>query len=346
MLPQSARVFVTGGTGLVGSHVATQLVCLGNPVRALHRADSDVTYVAGLGCELVVGDTRDEIETLAAAMAGCDAVVHTAAVTYVKLPWEKVREINVGGTERVMRAAARAGVKSVVHVSSVAVHGGRPGRSDESSPTDAPLLPRELYARSKREAEAVVHATARELGLSATILRPAAVYGERDRLFTPTVVRTLRLPVQFLLGDGHGTIAAVYAGNVADAVVTALGATAPSPGARAQGARIFDFGADNPLDQRQLYTALTRALEVPFRPAPLPGAMVLAAARIADAIGLRIPGAHELPLPRTVRLAIGPNPYGSEKIRAELGWSPPFSLDESLERTARWVARERRSFGI
>ena len=343
MLTPSARVFVTGGTGLVGSHVATQLVCLGNPVRALHRASSDVSYLEGLGCELVVGDTRDEVETLAAAMAGCHAVVHAAAVTYVKLPWERVREINVGGTERVMRAAARAGVKLVLHVSSVAVHGGRSGRADESSPLDAPLLPRELYARSKREAESVVQTLSGELGVPTTILRPAAVYGERDRLFTPTVVKTLRLPMQFLLGDGRGTIAAVYAGNVADAVVTALGAT---PVAADRGARVFDFGADNPFNQRQLYTALAHALGVPFRPVPLPGSVVLGGARIADLIGIRIPGAHELPLPRTVRLAMGPNPYGSEKIRREIGWAPPFTLEESLERTARWVVRERRSFGL
>ena len=342
MLLPPARVFVTGGTGLVSSHVATQLVCLGHPVRALHRATSDVAYLQALGCELVVGDTRDEIETLAAAMTGCDAVVHAAAVTYLKLSWEEVREINVGGTERVMRAAARAGVKTVVHVSSVAVHGSAGGHPDETSPLDAPLLPRELYARSKREAEQVVQTLARELGIPTTIVRPAAVYGERDRLFTPTIVRTLRLPAQFLLGDGRGTIAAVYAGNVADAIVTVLGA----PPRHADAARVFDLGADHPLDQRQLYAALASALDVPFRPLPIPASLALAGARAADALGIRIPGAHELPLPRTVRLAIGPNPYGSAKIRTELGWAPPFSLEESLERTARWAVSERRSLGI
>lgn len=334
-------VFVTGATGLVASHVAELLRAEGRPVRALHRVGSDVSFLRTLGCDLVEGDVRDGEEALARAMAGCDTVVHAAAVTYADLPWPQVRDVNVGGAERVMRAAARAGATRAVHLSSVAAYGDPRGRTPEGAPTDGPLGARELYARSKREAEAVVSEVARASHVEIAIVRAAAVYGERDRLFTPKLARAFRFPAQFLLGDGRGALPAVYAGNLAAAVLAVL--AAPSREARV---RAYDLGDDHPVTQRDLYGALGRALGRPFRPIPLPRPLVLAAARAGDAAGLRIPDAGELPLLRTALLAMGPNPFGSARIRAELGWAPRFALEEALDRTARWVALKRSALGL
>jgi len=69
----------------------------------------------------------------------------------------------------------------------------------------------------------------------------------------------------------------------------------------------------------------------------IPGAPARAAARVGDALGVRIPGVADLSLYRSARLATMDNPYPSARARAALGWSPPFSLDEALERTASWA---------
>ena len=340
-LARGARVFVTGATGLVGSHVAALLRERGHPVRALHRPGADIAFLESVRCELVPGDVRAGVAELAEAMSECAAVVHTAAVTYVKLGWEQVRDVNAGGTERVLRAAAQAGARRAVHLSSVSVYGDPDPAPDEATPLTRPLGERELYARSKREAERVAAEVARATGLRVTILRASAVYGERDRLFMPQVASVFRLPMHVLLGDGNGTIPAVYAGNLASAVLAALAADG-DPG----NARVYDIGEDHPLTQIQLYRALADALGVPLRPVRLPRGLVLWGAALGDLFRIRILGAHELPLRRTARQAMGPNPYGSARLRADLGWEPRYDLGESLKRTAAWVAHEHAALGM
>lgn len=356
-LPLGAPVFVTGATGMIGSHVAEQLRERGHPVRALHRPGADTSFLRALGCELVAGDLAtsvvdaadalNAVDALGESMAGCAAVVHAAAVAYTKLPWPEVRRINVGGMERVLRAAARVGARRVVHFSSVAVHGDPWHSPDEASPLDGPLAPRELYARSKREAEVRGRALTRELGLDVVILRPAAIYGERDRLFTPKLLEVFRFPIQPVLGSGRIPIPAVYAGNVADAALAVLGAADGASARRSPTrARVYELGVDHPVTPLELYEALARALGVPFRPIHIPAPLVRVGARVGEALGIRIDGAEELPLARTARLSLGPNPFGSVRIRSELGWAPRFSLEQALERTAAWVARERAALGF
>ncbi|RMH23226.1 MAG: NAD-dependent epimerase/dehydratase family protein, partial [Gemmatimonadetes bacterium] len=128
------RVFLTGGTGLIGSHLAERLRAAGHAVVCLHRPGSDTTVPAALGCELVEGDARDAPELQAERMAGCEAVVHAAALVYGSTSWDEARAANVDATERVLAAAALAGAERAVHVSSVAVYGETRGAVDEDTP--------------------------------------------------------------------------------------------------------------------------------------------------------------------------------------------------------------------
>lgn len=324
---------MTGGTGLVGSHVASLLRSEGFEVRALHRTGSDITFLEAIGCELVPGDLLDGELQFDELVVGCDALVHAAAVIYTDLPWPRVRELNVEGTAKLFRAASRAGIRRAVHISSVAVYGDREGPIDEGTSLDVPLRPSERYARSKRESERVVAETAPAADMKVAVLRPSAIYGEHDRLFTPKVARSLRLPFQPLPGGGRTTIPAIYAGNLAHAVLAGLRGPVPV------GVRAYNVAEDHPLSQRELYAGLGAALDRRLRPVPIPGALATAAARLGECLGVKIPGAEELSLRRVVRLALRPNPYRSVRIREELGWSPPFSLEEALERTGRWLAR-------
>ena len=102
------RVFLTGGTGLIGSHVAERLRARGDEVVALHRQGSDAGFLRELRCTLVSGDVRDAPETLALGMRGCRAVVHGAALVYAEESWPRVHAVNVEGTKNVLRAAALA----------------------------------------------------------------------------------------------------------------------------------------------------------------------------------------------------------------------------------------------
>ena len=323
------RVFLTGGTGLVGSHLAAALRSRGDGVVALQRPSSDTSFLESLGCEVVRGDLRDEAGRTARAVGACTHAVHAAARVYADAPWPEVRAVNVEGTRRALEAAARCGVRLAVHVSSVAVYGHPSGVVDEEAPTDAPLRPADLYARSKREAEARARRVEAETGMTLTVVRPSAIYGERDRLLAPKLARLVRLPLVPLLGGGTHTVPVVYAGNVAEALVRAL------DGAGAGG--VFDLGMDRPLTQRELLEGLARGLGRKPRILPTPAPLVRAGARLADALGLTIPGARDLSFSRVARLALGDNPYPSERARSVLGWAPSHDHPSALRRTAEWI---------
>jgi nucleoside-diphosphate-sugar epimerase len=324
------RVFLTGGSGLLGSHTAERLRRGGHHVVALVRADTDTCFLERLGCTLVEGDVRDDPDHLAPLVAGCTHVLHGAALVYTGGGWPKIRAANVDGTRNVLTAAARAGVGHAVHVSSVAAYGAVDGPVDERTPIDSPLPPSDLYARSKRESEAAARKVEAELGLPVTILRPAAVYGERDRLMAVRVERLLRYPVAFVLGGGKHTLPAVYAGNVAAAAVLALEA--------GRGGTTYDVAFDRPLTQRMLMEGLARGLGRSPILISIPAALARAGAAILQRFGVSAPGAQGLPMARVVRMALADNPFASERIRSELGWDPDMEHEAALERTGRWLA--------
>lgn len=323
------RVYLTGGSGLLGSHTAELLRRGDHEVVALHRRSSSTSFLEELGCELVEGDVRDEAATLAPGMAGCTHLVHGAAMVYGGGSWPRVRAVNVEGTRSVFEAAAQAGVPRAVHLSSVAVYGTVEGPVDEDTPIDIPIPATDLYARSKREAEAEARALEADEGLAVSVLRPAAVYGERDRLMSPTLADMVRRPVTFLMGKGDNHLPVVYAGNVAQAVVRAL-----EEGRRGA---TWNVGMDHPVTQRGLLEGIARGMEERTTLVSLPAPLVRRGADLLEKLGVSAPGAEHLPLGRVARLALGENPYPSGTIRRELGWNPPVPLDEALARTGRWL---------
>lgn len=323
------RVFLTGGTGLLGSHTAASLREAGHEVVALCRRGSDTSFLAGVGCSIVEGDVRDPADALATAMGRCTHVLHGAALVYAGGSWSKVREVNVEGTRHVLTAAAEAGVQHAVHLSSVAVYGTVDGPVDEDSPIDRVIPKRDLYARSKREAEGVARSVEAEHRLPVTVLRPAAMYGERDRLMAVRIARMIRRPVTFLLGSGENTLPALYAGNVAVAVVLALEA--------GRSGATYLVGEDHPLTQRALLEGLALGLGRSPVLVRIPAPIVRGGAEVLQKLGVSAPGAQHLPLARVARLALSENPYGSARIRRELGWDPPHRHEVALERTGRWL---------
>jgi nucleoside-diphosphate-sugar epimerase len=323
------RVFLTGGTGLLGSHLAQELRSHGHEVVALHRRTADTLVLQESECRLAEGDIRDDAEVLAPLMEGCSHVVHGAGLVYAGGAWPKIRSVNVDGTRNVFTAARLAGLTHGVHLSSVAVYGSVSGSVDESSPTDSDLPPGDLYARSKREAEGVARGIEEKRGFPVTILRPSAVYGERDRLMAPALRGILELPLVPLFGPARNALPVVYAGNVAVATRLALEAGRP--------ATTYNVGLDHPLTQRDLMEWLGAGLGMRPRFITVPAPIVRAAGEVLARLGVRTPGAKHLPINRVTQLALSENPYPSLRIRSDLGWSPPHEHRVALERTGRWL---------
>ena len=324
------RVYLTGGTGLLGTHLVEELREHGHGVVALHRPGADVSFLLTHGCELVEGDVGDDSSSLAEGMSGCSHLVHAAALVYAGGSWDKVRAVNVEGTRAVLTAAATAAVEHATYISSVAVYGG--GAHDEDPVPASALHPADLYARSKREAEGVAREVEREYGLRLTVLRPSAVYGERDRLMVPALLPFLRSPVIPLLGPGTNPLPVVYARNVAVAIRLAIEA--------GRGEATYDVGFDHPLDQRTLMRGLAEGVGRRARFVHIPAWLIRGGGSALSRLGVAAPRAQHLSIDRVVTLALGDNPYPSRRIRDDLGWDPPHHHQHALARSGRWV-RER-----
>lgn len=326
-----ARVFLTGGSGLLGSHIAEHLLGAGHEVVALQRPTSNTGFLRGIGCTVADGDVRDDPDDLSRHMSGCRWLVHCAALVYSGSDWPEVRAVNVDGTRSVLEAGARAGLRHAVHVSSVAAYGEVAAGVSEDGPLDGHLRPRDLYGRSKRMAEAEARELHESGRMDVTIVRPSAVYGERDRLFAPKLARLLRLPVVPVMGSGDNTVPVVYAGNVASGVLAAL------DGRGAGGA--FDLAQDRPLTQMDLLRGLAAGMGCRPRFLHVPAGVIRGAAQLAEALGVTVPGAAGLSAPRVARMGLRDNPYPSDRARTVLGWSPPSGHDEALARTGEWISR-------
>jgi dihydroflavonol-4-reductase len=178
---------VTGATGFVGSAVARQLIAAGHEVRVLVRAESDRRNIADLTVSEAIGSLTDPA-SLVPATEGIEALFHVAADYRLWVPDpDTMYKANVDGTVALMRAAMAAGVKRVVHTSSVATLGLMPrGQSaDEATPVTLDDMIG-AYKRSKYMSEAAVQRLVAEEGLPAVIVNPSTPIGPRDVKPTPT----------------------------------------------------------------------------------------------------------------------------------------------------------------
>lgn len=317
--------FVTGGSGFVGRNLIRDRLARSGKVRALARSDAAIACVEALGAEAVRG-SLDNVDTMTQAMKGCDVVVHAAAKVDEWGAPETFHRVNVEGTEHVLRAAAQAGVRRLIHIGTEAPYAtGKPiVQIDETRPFPSPMLPR--YPASKGEAELRVRA-ANSDDLETIVLRPRMIWGNDDSSLLPQIVAAVHQGRFMWIGDGMQFTSTCHVDNLCAAID--LAATSGTPGA----AYFITDGPPTPLKPFLTDMLASRNVEIPDR--QLPFAIAWNLARTCDAIwtGLRLN--RPPPVSRVAVALIGTEvTVRDDRARQELGYQPVLSRDEGLARLA------------
>ena len=196
------KIFLTGGTGFVGSEVLNQLVAAGHTVRALVREGSEDKLTVIAGVEVHSGDVTDAA-SLVGGLQGCDAVIHLVGIIR-EFPRRGVtfKKMHVEGTENVLAAAKEQGVSRYLHMSS----NGTRERSNTG------------YHRTKWQAEEMI----RDSTLEWTIFRPSLIFAPGSEFVHMISEVIRRLPVVPVIGDGQYRMQPVSRRDVATSFVKAL----------------------------------------------------------------------------------------------------------------------------
>ncbi len=318
-------VMVTGAGGFIGSHLVTSQLNQGRRVRALDLHLERLEPLAGHDrLQRVQGSITDET-LVNQALSGVELVFHLASAHLdVSLPDAVYERVNVTASAALVRAAARADVRRLVHVSSVGVIGNvrRP-------PADETTLcqPTNIYEKTKLAGERVALRTASETGLSLVVVRPAWVYGpacpRTEKLFRQ--VRRGRLP---LFGRGENLRHPLYVGDAVHGLERA--ATGGSSG------EIYILAGPRPVTSAELIQAVARVCGAPMPGLRLPLALGLAGGAVLELAfrPLRRPPPFSR---RSVDFFARDNAYSIDRARRELGFEPVTDLPTGLEATYAWL---------
>ena len=323
------KVFLTGASGFVGSHVLDSLRADGHEVSILLQATSSTRFISRHLAEVIVHyGSLEDVPLLTKAMGGVEAVIHCAGKTKA-LHSSDFYRVNQAGTRHVVTAAnaCRESVRHLVYISSLAVSGpGVPGCPAEE--TDEPR-PVSVYGRSKLLGEKEIRQHCRAPW---TILRPAAVYGPRDTELL-TVFQKLKQRLMPLVSGAKRSVHVVYGPDVAAAVLCSL------LHERAAG-ETYHVAADPPCTDEELMEEI--AAQLGSRPVRLriPRAGLYLASVIQEILSLATGRPNMLSRQKLPELLAPGWVCSTEKIRKELGFSAPTSLREGVSRTLEWYRRE------
>ncbi|MFB9346335.1 NAD-dependent epimerase/dehydratase family protein [Streptomyces heliomycini] len=324
------KVLVTGGSGFLGREICRRLSARGDVVSSLCRRPS--TALERLGVRQHLGDLADAA-AVSRAVAGCDAVVHNAALAGVSGPPRPYWATNVVGTRQVIGQCRAHGVRTLLYTSTASVvfrPGGLRG-VDES----LPVAPRHLaaYPATKARAEALVLA-AHGPELATVSLRPHIVWGPGDPHFVPALARAVRAGLLPMPGDGGNLVDTTHVRTAAHAHLLALDGLRRSP--QAVGGRAYFIGQDDPRPLREIVRHFLRAAGVDARWCAVPPRLATAGAAAGDALLRAVRSTRTHALSRfLVAELLHPHHFDLTAARRDLGFEPPIGFDAGVAELVR-----------
>jgi nucleoside-diphosphate-sugar epimerase len=312
---------VTGAAGFVGRHLVTGLVERGWQVRAVDLPGTAEAN-AREQVEWVEGDIR-EASLIEHLFDGADTVFHLASAhLQVGAPADWYRSVNVDAMGPLVEACAAAGVRRLVHTSSVGIYGhvAAPPASENS-----PMHPGNDYERTKLEGEQLVVTEAERLGLDLVVLRPGWVYGPGCPR-TAKLLRSVRKGRFVYVGPGHNLRHPIHIEDMVTAFEHAAAAPAEASG------RAYLIVGPRPVTVRELVEACATVLQVRPPRLRLPRSVAVLLGWMIETAFSILPG--EAPFSRrSLAFFDNDNAFDGSRATSELGFRPTIELDAGLGRT-------------
>jgi nucleoside-diphosphate-sugar epimerase len=315
------KILVTGASGFVGRPLCMEIPKRGYQVRAAIRTHGQMSSA---GETVAVGAINGETDW-SSALNGVDAVIHLAARVHVMKdktadPLAEFLKVNLYGTSNLAQQAANAGVKRFVYVSSVKVNGEQTTVNRPFTESDEPD-PQDPYAVSKWRTEQDLQRIAKETGLEVVIVRPPLVYGPGVKGNFVRLLGAIERGMPLPLAGANNLRSLVYVGNLVDALI----ACATHPAAAGQTYLVSD-GDD--VSTAMLVDMIARSLGRNNRAFHFPSGLLRVAATM-------------LGRAEQMDRLFGTLRVKDEKLRRELAWTAPFTLEQGLQATSEWYCVQR-----
>ncbi|WNZ44014.1 SDR family oxidoreductase [Leptolyngbya boryana CZ1] len=303
---------ITGATGFVGSALCQLLEHSEHTVYGVVRSDAVLPPSVTPILVSSIAELDDH-----PILPQIDVVIHLAARVHqmndtAADPLSEFRAVNTEATKSLAIAAATAGVKRFVYLSSIKVNGD--GQASPYTERSTPQ-PADAYGISKWEAECALNEIAATTDLEIVILRPPLVYGAGVKANFLNLMNLVKTGIPLPLGGIHNQRSLVYVGNLVDAIVTC----ATHPQAAGQTFLVSD---STDVSTPELVRKISESMRKPIRLMPISPVILTNLARILGKTA-------------TLDRLFGSLTIDSSKLRQTLNWQPPFTLEQGLEQTAR-----------
>lgn len=311
------RFLITGATGFIGRFLCSRLLAEGFSVRGTLLSSEQPSFLVN-GVEPVVIDPLGSGTPWQHALAGVDTIIHLAARVHImddpeSDPVTEFRKVNTEGTRRLACEAVRAGVKRLVFISSIKVNGEE---SSQAYTEDDPAQPSDPYGISKWEAEQALRQIEMETGLEVVIVRPTLVYGPGVKANFLNMMKVVSRGIPLPFASISNKRSLIYVGNLVDALATC------ATHLKAVG-QTFLVSDGEDVSTPELIRRTASALGGSVRLLPFPPGLMRLAGKLTgrEAAVTRLTGSLTV---------------DSSKIRRELDWMPPFTMEDGLGVTAEW----------
>lgn len=316
------NIFITGASGFVGGAAAKALAAEGHTIRAMSRSERSDAAIRALGAEPM----RCDLDTIAAEhIAGCEAVIHSAAFVEAWGPKDAWFNANVLGTQRVLDAARGAGAKRFIHIGTEAgiVHGQDIVDADESYPL-APNSPYP-YCATKAQAEQRVRAANAPGNFETIVLRPRFIWGPGDTILLPTIETMAKAGKWTWIDNGKAMTSTTHIDNLVHAIRLAL--------TNGRGGEAYFILDDGTISMHDMISAMAAAKGLALPEKSISKGVADLVGRLSETIWRTFGLKSDPPLTRHAAMVMSRDcTLSGHKAQSDLGYAPIMSREDGLQR--------------